>query len=115
MCLIAGRRACFLRKQPERFFVRIYSIRTATSNQNGDVEAMTESDIIGRVRDTMTDIEASPLAHYFPYTDRTQPELERIAALKPRALATMHGSVFIGDGEQAMLDYAKVLREVLVD
>lgn len=82
-------------------------------HQNGDVEPKTESDIIGRVRDTMTEIESSPLANYFPYTDRTQSELERIAALKPRALATMHGSVFIGNGEQAMLDYARVLREVV--
>ena len=84
-------------------------------HQNGDVEATTESDIIGRTRETMIAIQASPLAHYFPYTDRTQGEIERLAALKPRALATMHGSIFIGDGEKAILDYGTVLREVIRD
>lgn len=82
-------------------------------HQNGDVEAVTESDIIGRARETMIDIQASPLANYFPYTARTQSELERLAALKPRVLATMHGSVFIGNGWKAMLDYAGMLREVI--
>jgi len=81
-------------------------------HQNGDVEATTESDIIGRTRETLLAVQASPLANYFPYTSRTQPELERIAALKPRVLATMHGSVFSGDGEKAVLDYAGVVREV---
>jgi flavorubredoxin len=81
-------------------------------HQNGDVEATTESDIIGRTRETMLDIQASPLAHYFPYTARTDAEIERIADLKPRVLATMHGSIFSGDGERAMRDYAGVLKEV---
>ena len=81
-------------------------------HQNGDVEATTESDIIGRTRETLLAVQASPLANYFPYTSRTQPELERIAALKPRVLATMHGSVFSGDGEKAVLDYAGVVRDV---
>ena len=81
-------------------------------HQNGDVEATTESDIISRTRETLMAVQASPLANYFPYTSRTQPELERIAALKPKVLATMHGSVFSGDGEKAVLDYAGVVREV---
>ena len=82
-------------------------------HQNGDVEAMTESDIIGRTRETMQQIQASPLANYFPYTKRTEPELHRIADLNPRAIATMHGSIFIGDGGQAIRDYAAVLKEVV--
>jgi len=81
-------------------------------HQNGDVEATTESDIIGRTRDTLLAVQASPLANYFPYTQNTQAELERIAALKPRVLAAMHGSIFSGDGEKAVLDYAGVVREV---
>jgi len=81
-------------------------------HQNGDVEATTESDIIGRTRDTLLAVQASPLANYFPYTQNTQRELERIAALKPRVLAAMHGSIFSGDGEKAVLDYAGVVREV---
>ena len=81
-------------------------------HQSGDVEATTESDIIGRTRETLQAVQTSPLAHYFPYTHRTQGELERIAALKPRVLAAMHGSIFSGNGEKAVLDYAGVLREV---
>lgn len=81
-------------------------------HQNGDVEATTESDIIGRTRDTLLAVQASPLANYFPYTPNTQGELERIAALKPRVLAAMHGSIFSGDGGKAVLDYAGVVREV---
>jgi flavorubredoxin len=81
-------------------------------HQNGDVEATTESDRIGRTRETMHEIQASPLAHYFPYTARTDAEIQRIADLKPRVLATMHGSIFSGDGERAMRDYAGVLKEV---
>ena len=82
-------------------------------HQNGDVEAMTESDIIGRTRETMQQIQASPLANYFPYTKNTDPELQRIADLNPRAIATMHGSIFIGEGGQAFRDYAAVLKEVV--
>ena len=81
-------------------------------HQAGDVEATTESDIIGRTRETLQAVQASPLAHYFPYTHRTQGELERVAALKPRVLAAMHGSIFTGNGEKAVLDYAGVLREI---
>jgi hypothetical protein len=47
---------------------------------------------------------------YTPYTDRT---LKRLAALKPRTLATMHGSTFIGDGERALTDVAQVIKEIL--
>jgi len=82
-------------------------------HQNGDVEAYTESDVIGRTRETFVEYQAGPLANYFPYTDRTAPEINRLADLKPRAIATMHGSVFVGNGEQAMRDYGSMLRDVL--
>jgi flavorubredoxin len=83
-------------------------------HQNGNVEASTESDVVGRARETFVEYQAGPLANYFPYTDRTGPEINRLADLKPKALATMHGSVFIGDGEQAMRDYGSMLRDILV-
>jgi hypothetical protein len=38
--------------------------------------------------------------------------VKRIAALKPRVVASMHGSIYEGDGERAILDYADVLKEV---
>ena len=37
----------------------------------------------------------------------------RLAALRPHTLATMHGSVYAGDGAQALHDLAQVFREVL--
>jgi hypothetical protein len=36
-------------------------------HQSGDVEARTENDIIGRVRETLVSYQASPLADYMPY------------------------------------------------
>ena len=47
---------------------------------------------------------------YTPYTDRT---LRRLASLKPRTLAVMHGSSFRGDGERAILDLADVIRDTI--
>lgn len=38
--------------------------------------------------------------------------MKSLAALKPETLATMHGSVFKGDGERAILDLALVYKEV---
>lgn len=82
-------------------------------HQNGDVEPTTESDVVGRARETFLEYQAGPLANYFPYTKRTGKELQRLAELRPRALATMHGSVYLGDGEQALKDYAVMLGEVI--
>ena len=39
--------------------------------------------------------------------------LHRLAGLKPRTLAAMHGSAFIGDGAKAIADFTQVLKEVL--
>ncbi|HEV8592929.1 MAG TPA: hypothetical protein VGQ55_12565 [Pyrinomonadaceae bacterium] len=82
-------------------------------HQNGDVEPLTTSDVIGRARETFIEYQQGPLANYFPYTANTDAEIKRLAALKPKLLATMHGSVFEGDGEKAMLDYAGMVKEVL--
>ncbi|MDZ8092924.1 MAG: hypothetical protein RMZ42_13485 [Nostoc sp. DedQUE05] len=91
-------------------------------HQFGDVEAITESDVIERFRQTIVNYEASPFPNYIPYTTHSdacgglrQRILQELAALKPRTLATMHGSTFVGDGERALQDLAVVLREVLVN
>ena len=81
-------------------------------HQNGDVEALTTNDVVGRARETMIEYQATPLANYMPYTKDTNGELKRLAALKPKVLATMHGSAYEGDGEQALNDYAE-MREML--
>jgi flavorubredoxin len=82
-------------------------------HQNGDVEPLTESDVIERVRQTLIDYQASPLANYIPYTKHTDMILQRLAELKPRTIAAQHGSTYAGDGERALRDLALVMREVL--
>ena len=39
--------------------------------------------------------------------------LQRLAGLKPHTLAAMHGSSFSGDGERALRELARVIREIL--
>lgn len=81
-------------------------------HQNGDVEPLTEDSVTERVRDTLVEYQAGPLANYLPYTGMTDKTLKRLAALGPATVATMHGSVFAGDGERAILEYADVLKGV---
>jgi hypothetical protein len=40
-------------------------------HQNGDVEPLTESDVIDRARKTLIDYQAGPFANYMPYTKHT--------------------------------------------
>lgn len=82
-------------------------------HQNGDLAPTTTSDVVGIAKETLVEYQQSPLANYMPYTKNTDVILKKLAALKPKNLATMHGSTFMGDGEQAILDYAGVLKEVL--
>jgi flavorubredoxin len=82
-------------------------------HQSGDVEPLTESDVIDRTRKTLIDYEASVFANYMPYTKHTDGIMQGLAALNPRTLAPMHGSAYVGDGAKAMRDLAAVMREVL--
>jgi flavorubredoxin len=82
-------------------------------HQNGDVEPLTEADVIGRVRKTLVEYQSGPMANYMPYTKHTDGILRKLADLKPRTIAPMHGSAYSGDGERAILDLAGVMREVL--
>ena len=82
-------------------------------HQNVDVEPQTSSDVVGRFMQMLQDYQKGPLANYMPYTTETDQILQRVAALKPKTLATMHGSTFVGDGERAIGDLAKVMKEVL--
>jgi len=79
----------------------------------GDVEPVTSSDIVGRVREALTAFQAGPLANYVPYTNQTESIFRQLQAVKPNLLATMHGSSFSGNGEQALGDPGIVMREVL--
>ena len=82
-------------------------------HQDGDVEPMTESNVIDRCRKTLVSYQQGPLANYVPYCSVTDTTLHRLAVLQPKRLATMHGSVYVGDGSKALHDLAAVWREVL--
>ena len=81
-------------------------------HQNGDVEPLTESDVVGRSQQSMRDYQAGVLAEYVPYTPLTARNLTKLAELKPTTLAIMHGSSFRGDGARALDDLNVAFREV---
>jgi len=81
-------------------------------HQYGNVEALTEADVIARTRQALKESQAGPLMDYMPYTPNTKRLLQELATLKPKTLAAMHGSAFVGDGERALRDLAVVMREV---
>lgn len=80
-------------------------------HQGGDVEPLTSQDVIDHSRKTLVAYQAGPLANYMPYTTQTEAILEGLAALKASRIATMHGSVYEGDGERAMRDFAAMLKD----
>jgi flavorubredoxin len=80
--------------------------------QNGERPPTGGAELIGLCRESMLSYQKGPFAGYLPYTKNTEPTLHRLAALRPTTLATMHGSVLCGDGEQALRALARVLREI---
>src|SRR4030095_5574892 len=81
-------------------------------HQVGDVEPLTTSDVVGRSVGAMKAYQAGVLAEYAPYTHYTGQLFEKLAALKPKRLAIMHGSSFEGDGARALSDLAAGFKEV---
>jgi flavorubredoxin len=81
-------------------------------HQIGDVKALTEADVVEPSRSAMIEYQGGPLMNYMPYTPNTKRLLQGLAALKPRTLAIMHGSSFVGNGEQALLDLDVAMKEV---
>ena len=82
-------------------------------HQIGDVEPVTTNDITGRYRHALETYQKHPiLMDYVPYTENTKRQLDKLAALKPRTLAAMHGSTFIGDGAGLLAESANILRNV---
>jgi flavorubredoxin len=78
----------------------------------GDPQPLTTADLVGPAHAAMLQGQSSPLAKDIPYTPYTDATLQRLADLKPQTLATMHGSSFSGDGEHALRELARVIREV---
>ena len=60
----------------------------------GDVEPLTSADAVGRSRQALKEYQADILAEYKPYTPLTAQNLKKLADLKFRTLAIMHGSSF---------------------
>ncbi|MBI3769810.1 MAG: MBL fold metallo-hydrolase [Deltaproteobacteria bacterium] len=81
-------------------------------HQNGDVAAVTESDVLERHRAALVAYQAGPLANYLPYTRDTSRILHALADLQPTTLATMHGTSYRGDGGAALRALAGILREL---
>lgn len=81
-------------------------------HQNGVVVDITDKDILGNHRSSLLDYEKGPLMEYAPYTSRTPKLLYALADLKPKTLATMHGSSFNGDCSQALRDLNLVMKEL---
>jgi flavorubredoxin len=79
----------------------------------GDPEPVAGSEIVGRAQDAIRGNLVGPMAKDMPYTPYTDATLQRLAALKPAALAVMHGSSFQGDGQKALLDLAEAIRGLL--
>jgi flavorubredoxin len=82
-------------------------------SHEGDVEAVTESDVVERAKRALIEGQKGPFANAYPYTPLTEPILRGLADLRPKRLALMHGSTFVGDGERALCDLAVIMGEVL--
>ena len=81
-------------------------------HQNGLCADITDEDILASHKSSLLDYEKGPLMEYAPYTTRTPKLLYSLADLKPKTLATMHGSSFNGDCSQALRDLNIVMKEL---
>jgi flavorubredoxin len=81
--------------------------------QGGDVEPLTESDVVGKARKAMVDFQSTQLLNSSPYTVSTERLMRELADLNPATLAIMHGSSFRGDGMKAFQELASVMKEVM--
>ncbi len=82
-------------------------------HQFGDLEPLTHASVLDRAEQSLARMEASPLAHYMPYTADTERILHGLADLQPATLATMHGSSFAGNGAQALRDLNLIMQRIL--
>jgi hypothetical protein len=66
----------------------------------GDGPPIVESDVVGPA------LAAEQMFHAMSMAPNTRPTLHRLAALRPRTMAIMHGSSFSGDGAMALNELA---------
>jgi len=81
-------------------------------HQSGEVEPLTSADVVGRSHQAMKEYQSGILADYTPYSPLTARNLKKLADLKPRTLAIMHGSSFTGDCAKALEDLNVAMRDV---
>jgi flavorubredoxin len=81
-------------------------------HQVGNVEPLTQSDVVERSVEAMKVYEGGVLADYSPYTHYTDRLFNKLAELKPERLAIMHGSSFEGDGARALKDLGIAFKEI---
>ncbi len=84
-------------------------------HQTGDVAATTTESRVAAMRAMLESSRGTPLDWYVPWTPQTQARLERLAALRPRVCATMHGSAYVGDGATELRALATMLEEAYGD
>ncbi|WP_034256907.1 MBL fold metallo-hydrolase [Adhaeribacter aquaticus] len=84
-------------------------------HQNGDQVALTDKDILEAHKHSLLFYEAGPLMDYTPYNHKTKQMLYELAALRPKTLATMHGSSYNGDCSKILRDLDDVMKEVWGD
>ena len=83
-------------------------------HQLGDVEPVTTADVLGRWDAAVAEYQQHPvLMDYMPFTPGTRRRLNELADLRPRVLAAMHGSAFVGDGGAALRSAADMLERRL--
>ncbi len=81
--------------------------------QSGNPDALVESDIVEAARSAIVETMDTPFGKDMPYCTDTESILNRLSQLKPRTLATMHGSSFRGDGSKAVMELTGVIKELL--
>jgi flavorubredoxin len=84
-------------------------------HQNGDLVALTSDDILEAHKSSMLGYEKGPLMDYTPYNHKTKELLYELAALKPKTLATMHGSSYVGDCSKALMELDGVMKDIWGD
>lgn len=82
-------------------------------HQGGNVEPVAGLDSLERCRNVLVEYQRGPLANYIPYSTLTEPTLHRLAELRPKTLAAMHGSAVVGDGAGALRELAIIWKDVL--
>ena len=80
--------------------------------QNGHRPPLGGEELVGLCEQSMTNYQKGPFANYLPYTPHTDGTFRRLAALAPKTLATMHGSVFRGDGAKVLTDLAAIVQRI---